>query len=94
MNYKRFNRHDLFKVELLRFHGQTIRLIEDFLRDKGESKYNSLCNMLNGIYDGYLYDNLLETANEYALPHEDYCRIESTVKLIEEYIKYNTNENA
>ena len=45
--------------------------------------------MLCGIWDGYLYDNLLEEAKSHNLPYEDLVRIETTIKLIEEHITTN-----
>lgn len=89
--YKRFNRHELFDGKLMKFHSNTIRLVEDFFMDKGESFHNELTNMLYGIWDGYLYDKLLPVAKESDLPIEDVRRIESTIDVIEEYIKHNEN---
>jgi hypothetical protein len=87
--YKLFNRHELFDGELMKFHSTTIRLVEDFFMDRGESFHNQLTNMLYGIWDGYLYNNLLSTAKEFNLPIEDIRRIETTIYLIEEYIDAN-----
>ena len=89
MSYKRFNRHELFDGDLMKFHSNTIRLVEDFFMDKGESFHNELTNMLYGIWDGYLYQNLLPIANQSGLPIEDVRRIESTIDVIEEYIDAN-----
>lgn len=90
--YKRFNRHQLFDGELMKFHSNTIRLVEDFFMDKGESFHNELTNMLYGIWDGYLYDKLLPVAKQSGLPIEDVRRIEATIDVIEEYIEYNSNK--
>jgi hypothetical protein len=87
--YKRFNRHQLFNGELMNFHSQTIRLVEDFYMEKNQTWFNELTNMLAGIWDGYLYDNLLPKAKEEGLPIEDIRRIETTIDLIEEYIDAN-----
>jgi hypothetical protein len=51
--------------------------------------FNNVTNMLSGIWDGYLYDSLLEDAKEMGLPFEDICRIESTIDLIKEYVNIN-----
>ena len=69
--YRRFNRHQLFNGELMNFHSQTIRLVEDFYMEKNQTWFNELTNMLAGIWDGYLYDNLLPKAKEEGLPIED-----------------------
>lgn len=87
--YRRFNRHQLFNGELMSFHSQTIRLVEDFYMEKNQTWFNELTNMLAGIWDGYLYDNLLPKAKEEGLPIEDIRRIETTIDLIEEYIDAN-----
>jgi len=87
--YRRFNRYQLFNGELMNFHSQTIRLVEDFYMEKKETWFNELTNMLAGIWDGYLYDNLLPKAKEEGLPIEDIRRIETTIYLIEEFIEAN-----
>ena len=87
--YRRFNRYQLFNGELMNFHSQTTRLVEDFYMEKNETWFNELTNMLAGIWDGYLYDNLLPKAKEEGLPIEDIRRIETTIYLIEEFIEAN-----
>lgn len=89
MNFQRFDRHDLFDNFLMSYHSQTIRNVEDFYMSKDETWFTPLYNMLCGIWDGYLYNNLLETAKEVGLPIEDVRRIESTIELIEEYLEAN-----
>ena len=89
MAYKRFNRHEVFDSEIMKFHSDTIRNVESFLWKNEKSFINGLTNMLCGIWDGYLYDNLLEEAKSHNLPYEDIVRIETTIKLIEEHISAN-----
>jgi hypothetical protein len=84
MGYKKFNRHQIFSSEMMTFHSTTIRNIENFYLQKDESMFNNLINMLNGIWDGYLYDDLLSKAKSENLIFEDYCRIESTVDFIKD----------
>lgn len=88
MNYKRFDRHELFDTFLLKYHSTTIRLVEDYLLETGQPLYNDLTNMLNGIWDGYLYDELL--IKSLILPKEDYRRVEDIVKIINEHIESKT----
>ena len=88
MNYKRFDRHELFDTFLMRYHSTTIRLVEDYLLETGQPLYNDLTNMLNGIWDGYLYDELL--IKSLILPKEDYRRVEDIVKIINEHIESKT----
>ena len=88
MNYKRFNRHELFDTFLMKYHSTTIRLVEDYLLETGQPLYNDLTNMLSGIWDGYLYDDLLIKA--LILPTEDYRRVEDMVNIINEHIESKT----
>lgn len=89
MNYQRFNRHEIFNGELMSFHSTTIRNVENFLWETQKTFMNNVTNMLCGIWDGYLYDSLLEEAKAMNLPYEDLVRIETTIKLIEEHITVN-----
>ena len=88
MNYKRFDRHELFDTFLMRYHSTTIRLVEDYLLETGQPLYNDLTNMLSGIWDGYLYDELL--IKSLILPKEDYRRVEDMVNIINEHIESKT----
>ena len=88
MNYKRFDRHELFDTFLMKYHSTTIRLVEDYLLETGQPLYNDLTNMLNGIWDGYLYDELL--IKSLILPQEDYRRVEDVVNIINEHIESKT----
>jgi hypothetical protein len=85
MNYKSFNRHELFDTFLMRYHSTTIRLVEDYLLETDQPLYNDLTNMLSGIWDGYLYDDLLTKA--LILPTEDYRRVEDIVTIITKHIE-------
>ena len=59
MNYKRFDRHEMFDNFLMKYHSTTIRLVEDYIWNTMKEVSHPLLNMLNGIWDGYLYDDLL-----------------------------------
>jgi len=85
MNYTLFDRHDIFDGFLMKYHSTTIRLVEDYLITAGQSLSHPLLNMLEGIWDGYLYDNLL--TNALILPTEDYRRVEDIVDVIKKYQK-------
>ena len=87
MSYKRFNRHELFDSFLMDWHSTTIKLVRDYIWETQKEVYSELENMLNGIWDGYLYDELLTKA--LILPKEDYRRIQDTVDLINEHIEAN-----
>jgi hypothetical protein len=85
MNYKRFDRHEMFDSFLMKYHSTTIRLVEDYIWNTMKEVSHPLLNMLNGIWDGYLYDDLLIKA--LILPTEDYRRVEDMVNLINENLK-------
>ena len=91
MNFKRFNRHELFDAFLMEWHSTTIRNVSNYIWETQKEVHSELENMLCGIWDGYLYNNLLETAKQVGLPMEDVRRIESTISVIEEYIESNPN---
>ena len=88
MNYKRFDRHELFDTFLMKYHSTTIRLVEDYLMETDQPLYNDLTNMLSGIWDGYLYDDLL--IKSLILPTEDYRRVEDIVTIITKHIESKT----
>jgi len=85
MGYKRFNRHQIFDSFLMDWHSTTIRNVSSYIYETTGEVFSELENMLCGIWDGYLYDDLLTKA--LILPTEDYRRIESTVDLINEHIE-------
>lgn len=84
MAHYRFNRHQLFtsedRTEVLDLikEVETIAYSNDSSRYEG--KYGELTNMLFGLFDGYLYDNVLTTAASIArLPMALIRRIEAIV---------------
>jgi len=87
MNYKRFNRHELFDKFLMEYHSTTIKRATDYIWETQGEVMTELENLLCGIWDGYLYDNLLTKA--LILPREDYRRVEDIVQLINEHIESN-----
>lgn len=89
MNFQRFDRHQLFDNSLMSYHSQTLRNVEDFYLNQNESWFNEVYNMLCGIWDGYLYNDLLESAKQLGLPTHIIKRIETTIDLIEEYLEAN-----
>lgn len=77
----RFNRHEIFTSEDHEFYSQTMRQVEDYYMSIHETWFNELYNELCGIWDGYLYWNLLELASK-DLPESIVDRIKITVDLI------------
>lgn len=83
MNIVRFDRHETFSERMMDYHSETLRMVENYHMDRGESWYTPLYNMLCGVWDGYLYTEMLEVANGMGLPTELLDRIDFT----ERYIK-------
>lgn len=68
-NVIQFNRHEIFTEEMMR---TLSGIITDLMYTGGLSNFN-LINYLYGMYDGYLYTNILLTAMEY--PSDIYERV-------------------
>ena len=81
MSYIRFDRHANMSRETLREIGNIIN--EAFI----EASFN-LTNMLYGLYDGYLYDDLLSVARK-ELSNTEYARVKKVVSVIKKYPKIN-----
>lgn len=81
MSYIRFDRHANMNVETLREIGNILN--EVFI----DASFN-LSNMLYGLYDGYLYDDLLSVAQT-ELNNTEYARVKKVVSVIKKYPKIN-----
>jgi hypothetical protein len=84
MAHYRFNRHQLFTQEDRTEVLDLIREVEDTAYSNDSSRYEGvygeLTNMLFGLFDGYLYDNILTRAASIAvLPMDTIRRIEVIV---------------
>jgi hypothetical protein len=74
----RFNRHEIFSNEMMEYHSQTLRLVEDFHMERNDTWFNEVYNMLNGIWDGYLYTEMIPMAKELGYPQSIIDRIDWT----------------
>jgi hypothetical protein len=81
MSYIRFDRHSNMNVETLREIGNIIN--NAFI----EASFD-LTNMLYGLYDGYLYDDLLSVARK-ELSNTEYARVKKVVSVIKKNPKIN-----
>ena len=81
MSYIRFDRHANMNVETLREIGNILNKV--FI----DASFD-LSNMLYGLYDGYLYDDLLSVAQE-ELNTTEYARVKKVVSVIKKYPKIN-----
>jgi hypothetical protein len=83
MSYLRFDRHQTFNSEWMDYHSTTLRMVEDFYMNQNESWFNEVYNMLCGVWDGYLYTDLLESAKQLGLPTHILQRIANTTRFIQ-----------
>lgn len=81
--YKRFNRHEVFNVEDLVNMKNTINnLIEK------DMIFTELDNKVYGLYDGFLYDGLIDELHQ-VLDADIFCNMVKTINKIIDYIKIN-----
>jgi len=85
MSYSLFNRHTSMSFDTLKSIGSFITHIQ--INHNWESAFN-LLNMLYGLYDGYLYDELVPTAKT-ILNEEEFNQLEGIIQPIYHYPKIN-----
>jgi hypothetical protein len=78
MSFIRFNRHANMTSE-------TRGEIMDILKEVDFNTGFDLMNMLYGLFDGYLYDDLLEVARGANVDTALYNRIKNVVSVIKNY---------
>jgi|GEM_PF-2962523 len=83
MNYKNFNRHEVFNCE-------DLDNVREAIKNLGEKEkaFTSIENSLWGLYDGYLYEGLDEKLYQ-ILDFKVFCNLTKTLKKIEDHIKAN-----
>jgi hypothetical protein len=64
----------------------TLGEIMDIIKEVDFNTGFDLMNMLYGLYDGYLYDDLLEVARGAKIDKALYNRIENVVTVIKNYL--------
>jgi hypothetical protein len=82
MNIVRFNRHELFNSTWMEYHRETLNQMEMFYILQNKSWFNEVYNMLCGVWDGYLYTEMLESSKQLGLPTHITDRIEITTNFI------------
>ena len=61
MSYYRFDRHELFSANDVDELLNIICVVRDVALDYDDDKFDDLINKLYGLFDGYLYDDVLTT---------------------------------
>lgn len=79
MSYIRFDRH-------INMTSTTRGEILDIIKEVDFNTGFDLMNMLYGLFDGYLYDDLLEVARGAKVDNVLYNRIENVVSVIKNYL--------
>ena len=79
MSYIKFDRHTNMTPT-------TLGEIMDIIKEVDFNTGFDLMNMLYGLYDGYLYDDLLEVARGANVDKALYNRIENVVSVIKNYL--------
>lgn len=79
MSYIKFDRHS-------NMTSTTRGEIMDILKEVDFNTGFDLMNMLYGLFDGYLYDDLLEVARGAKIDKALYNRIEIVVSVIKNYL--------
>ena len=85
--HKNFNRHELFNAGMMEDLGTVARELDSV--EKFRDVHFDLQNKLYGLYDGYLYSDLLALAREADLPNSTALKLSSLVQRIEDYIAQN-----
>ena len=78
MSYTKFDRY-------ANMTPTTLGEIMDIIKEVDFNTGFDLMNMLYGLYDGYLYDDLLEVARGAKIDKALYNRIENVVTVIKNY---------
>lgn len=94
MNYRLFNRHEIFNSDMMDIHFDLIRDIENYsYKMTGSFRgFRSLINMLHGIWDGFLYDELI-SESENSLSSDLVARVKEVVTFIESNGNLNSVTN-
>jgi hypothetical protein len=79
MSYTKFDRH-------ANMNGEILSELMDILKDIRWETSFQLNNMIYGLFDGYLYDEILSTAKLEA-SSESYKRIKKVVNIVKKYPK-------
>lgn len=79
MSYSRFDRHELFEMSDTSFVLDCIKHIDKYDSENGGAQ---LANMLYGLFDGFLYDEIYTYAYEH-LPIDMYKQLENLCRNVQ-----------
>lgn len=87
MSYKNFNRHECYTPEMLSMTSEVIRELQDLAIEQDKSMFDMSINQVCGLYDGYLYDNLVLDAEKFGASESTLNKLKGLKKAIEMYIQ-------
>ena len=89
MSYKNFNRYECFNEEIFDVFSSFFKNYRSWAwkEAKNEKNVGSVTNKLYGIYDGYLYDGLVEEAKELGVPSYEVELLSAVVDYIHSWIE-------
>lgn len=91
--YLRFDRHDLYNTEeSARTFFHSVRMLIKAIHDaeeRADCLYSGLRNRVDGLYDGYLYDNLIIDIATLGASPNVMVHVSSVVNEIARWLHYN-----
>jgi len=87
MSYKNFNRHECYTPEMLSMTSEVVRELQDLAIEQDKSMFDMSINQVCGLYDGYLYDNLVSDAEKFGASESTLNKLKGLKKAIEMYIQ-------
>jgi len=88
--FKNFNRYEAFNEEIFDTFNEFFRNYRRWkfeIESNGIADLGELTNKIYGIYDGFLYNDLLELAKKFEVPTYEYLLLEAVVDYIEGWIE-------
>lgn len=92
--YKLFNRHEVFTRSTHDTVWSIRRAVEDAEWAKDETVFGPVSNKIMGLFDGYLYDGLLEEVAVLGCSSEVCYDLNQVIKLIEEHLAAPVEDEA
>jgi hypothetical protein len=68
-------------------NGEVVRELQDIAIEQGKSMFDMSINMMCGLYDGYLYDDLLQEVTNFGASESTLNKVKGLIKAIEMYIQ-------
>jgi hypothetical protein len=72
---------------MLSMTSEVVRELQDLAIEQDKSMFDMSINQVCGLYDGYLYDNLVSDAEEFGASESTLNKLKGLKKAIEMYIQ-------